>query len=410
MNIFVMVLVFLFMAGYYLIDSPGQRIAEHELEQSINRSDLRSVAECAASAHTGAVRNSDFQDICVKQYEIVSNFICLNEKQEIMKCDVIKKKKPAYSFIITSTGKIPDENFNKMLEIIEKQYKKSGTFGIFMNDFVLSGSNGKREIPKGIIKAANLSDGQLVYITQYDIPDPETEFETTVAADINCSVGTIKAYRFGKWQCVSANDKTTCNGDKIWDDDLQQCIADNSRKPLCASKQTAVMVDDVWECLDPISDKSCPTGTISKLNYNNLEWECVEDPSTTETTKKCTQVQQVAIYGKLGSTIRLSPSRCTDCEKMITDSDTCVSTCVPDTTKLSDPKCYQNADLCTGYNKAFYFGFPNSGYVANVSAVSGHIVPFDISHSQNRKFNCLDCGTGSIDTSKSFSPYIAICE
>ncbi|HNY25678.1 MAG TPA: hypothetical protein PKJ33_04030 [Alphaproteobacteria bacterium] len=410
MNIFIMVLVFLFMAGYYLIDSPNQTVMRQKLEPAVEISDLRSIAECTAFAHTAAIKNSEFKDVCTQQYQIVTKSICLNEKQDVIKCDSTpKKNKTSYNFIVTSTENLPEDKYNSMMEILERDYKNSGTFGIFIDDFILSGNSGKREIPKGISKTIKLSNGQLIYITQYEIPDIQTSYETEKTDDTNCSLGTVKAYRFGRWQCVSVNEKTTCNGDKIWDSDTEECVADNSRKPLCASKQTAVLVDDVWECVDPFSDKTCPTGQIAKLNYNDLVWECVENPTTTETTKNCTEIKQTAVYGSLGSTLRISSGNCTDCEKMVTDSDTCVSKCVPDTTKLNDSKCYANADECTGSHKAFYFGFPNSKYVANISVVSGYTVLFDISHSQNRKFNCLDCGSGFIDTEKSLSPYVAVC-
>ena len=36
-------------------------------------------------------------------------------------------------------------------------------------------------------------------------------------------------------------------------------------------------------------------------------------------------------------------------------------------------------------------------------------VPFDKSHSQNRRFNCMDCGDGIIDTSRSLPPYVIVC-
>lgn len=395
-----------------MLESPNQRVIHQELEPAVELSDFRSIAECTAFAHSAAIKNTDFKDICTQQYKIITTSVCLNEKQDVIKCDsVTKKNKPTDSFIVTSSENIPEDKYNKMLDIIEKHYKESGTFGIFIDNFVLSGNTGKREISKGIVKAAKLSNGQLIYITKYEIPELETNFETDKNSDlIKCSPGTIKAYHFGKWQCIPINTKSSCNGDKIWDSDTEKCIADNSRKPLCGSKQTAVLIDDIWECIDPFLDKTCPAGQIARLNYNDMIWECIDNPSNTETTKNCTQIKQNSVYGTSGSTLRISSGNCTNCEKKITDNETCVSYCVPDITKLSDSKCYANANLCTGSNRAFYFGFPNSKYTENISILSGYTIPFDISHSQNRKFNCLDCGTRNIDTSKSLPPYIAICE
>jgi hypothetical protein len=36
-------------------------------------------------------------------------------------------------------------------------------------------------------------------------------------------------------------------------------------------------------------------------------------------------------------------------------------------------------------------------------------VPLDATHSQNRRFNCMDCGAAGINESKSFPPYIVVC-
>jgi hypothetical protein len=168
------------------------------------------------------------------------------------------------------------------------------------------------------------------------------------------------------------------------------------------------MIEDLWECVDPFPDRECPASMIARLNYNTLEWECVADPAATQNTKKCAAPRD-AVYGAIGSTLRVPPSSCTDCEDLTTDPETCASACVPNPAKLHDPKCYP-ASGCSGPSRAFYFGFPSKAYAANVSAVSAYAVPLDASHSQNRKFNCLDCGEGRIDASKSLPPYIAVCE
>ncbi|MBD5391743.1 hypothetical protein HDR66_02975, partial [bacterium] len=222
---------------------------------------------------------------------------------------------------------------------------------------------------------------------------------------------TVKTYRFGRWQCIGYNQKTDCGGDMIWDSDAMECIPDESRKPLCAQQQTAVLVDDVWECINPFPEHNCPTGMISRLNYSTLVWECVEDPSVTQTVSKCSHVTKVAIAGALGATLRVPTSSCTDCEKMITDPDTCETACIPNPDAINNPQCYDAPTrTCSGSSRAFYFGFPNASYARNVDAVAGYSIPLDRSHSQNRKFNCLDCGDGIIDTERSKPPYIAICK
>ena len=94
---------------------------------------------------------------------------------------------------------------------------------------------------------------------------------------------------------------------------------------------------------------------------------------------------------------------------MVVDTETCHAKCVPDPSKITDARCYPSTKSCNGSNMAFYFGFPNTTYASHVDAVAGKTVPFDTDHSQNRKFNCMDCGNRGIDESKSFPPYIVVC-
>lgn len=196
----------------------------------------------------------------------------------------------------------------------------------------------------------------------------------------------------------------------IWDSGLMQCIPDESRKPLCGSKQTAVMVDEVWECVNPFGERKCPSGFVARLNYDSLEWECVEEPSATKTESKCNLLSKRPVRGRSGATVRVSSTSCTDCEKMIVDENTCSAICVPDPEKLSSSRCYPgNVNECSGSSRAIYFGFPNTEYISNVPNVANVNVPLDSHHSQNRKFNCLDCGGGTVNILKSVYPYVAVC-
>lgn len=410
MNIFIMILVVLFMGTYYLISSPAMRIQEQETTQAIERADLRAVADCAVAAHNATIRGGEFPDPCVAQNNISSRTVCLTAAMATTKCDGQRNKKPAYSYFITTTGELSPSDYNGMLEILETHYPDAGTLGIFMENQILSGASGKRAVPTAVADQAELTDGQLVYLTRYEIPDADAEFSAPNSAGIECPAGTVKTYRFGRWQCIGYNMKTNCAGDMIWDSDLLECVPDESRKPLCASQQTAVMVDDVWECINPFPDKNCGNGLVMRLNYNTLEWECVADPSATPETKKCTNIVAGAIYGHLGATLRRPSTSCTDCEIMLTDEETCTSVCVPDTSRINDAKCYPGgAEKCTGAGRGFYFGFPNAGYAANIPELRGKQIPIDRTHSQNRKFNCMECGERGINQEKSFPPYITIC-
>lgn len=409
MNIFIMILVALFMGTYYLLSSPSLRIREQEIDYSITRADMRSVAECTMAVHNGTIRGEEFDDICIAQNNIKSEVICIDKKKSIINCVAGKNKAPDYTYIITYTRPINTESYNDMMEIMETHYADIGTFGVFMDGQIISGGGTKRDIPSAILKKENFQDGQLIYLTQYATPSPTQEFETKAFDGIICPTGMSATYRFGRWQCIGLNLKTNCAGDMIWDSNVHECIPDETRKPLCATQQTAVIVDSVWECVNPFVDKTCPGKTIARLNYNTLEWECVEDPNNTNTETKCARIINDTVSDNPGGTVRVPMTSCTDCETMVVNYDTCRAKCIPDETKLSDPKCYPSKSSCAGASQAFYFGFPNTTYASSVTAISGKAVPFDASHSQNRKFNCMDCGNRGINKEKSFPPYIVVC-
>lgn len=421
MNIFIMILLAVVTIGYYVLNSPSQKIPEQETQYAVKRSDLHSVAECAISEHNAQIRGETFEDICVKQNGISSSFVCLDSGGKITDCEIVGGKKPAFSYTITATDILPAKNYNSMMEILEKYYSDSGTFGILMDGQIISGgASNKRTVPKEILAKLNLKDGQLIYMTQYKIPGEQVEFAAPIAEDIICPAGTIKTYRFGRWQCIEQNLKTNCPGDTIWDFTLEKCVANQSRRPLCAPQQTAVLIDEVWQCVNPSPTKKCPDKEIARLNYNTLEWECVMDPNQTEKVKKCANVTTRAVSGAVGTTMKIANS-CTDCERMITDQETCISICIPDKTKLYDPKCYQPPknpkEKCEGHNRAFYFGFPSQSYISDFKKSDAgkqfqeKEIPLNDRHAKNRKFNCLDCGeTGEIDGDLSVKPYTAFCK
>ena len=401
------------MAGYYVISSPSQRIIEHETEYAIKKADLRSIAECVVSAQNAAMYGDYFDDICVEKYEISSQYICMNNSYNIVSCDMENSKAPAFNFIITTSYVLPESEYNNMLEILEKYYPDAGTFGIFVNpDLMAAGSVSRRTIPNKIIKAAGLQTGQLMYLMQYTIPDKTIDYPLADSSNIVCPTGTMKTYRFGRWQCVAYNYKISCTGDTIWDPDLMDCVADESRKPLCSNNQTAVMVDDIWECVDPFSDQTCPANMVARLNYATLTWECVEDPNATKNVKKCDHIAKMPkTRGAIGTTLRVRSVSCTDCETAVLDEDTCETFCVPDINKLTDPRCYDgDISECSGPNRGLYFGFSSKSRIDGISALENETIMLDRNHSQNRMFNCMDCGDGVIDTDESISPYTAICK
>lgn len=411
MNIFIMILVTLFMTGYYMLSAPSQRVAETETDVAVSRADMRAIAECALAMHNAQIKGYTFDDVCVEQNNLHSEFICTDKAGHETKCDVVRNKKPDFSYIVTASAPLEDTEYNNMMDILEQHYSDTGTFGIFIDGKVMSGgTTNRRPLPDAVIEKMNLEDGQLVYMTQYDIPDTQTVFAIPTSENIDCPSGTAKTYRFGRWQCIGYNTKTDCAGDMIWDSDLMECVADESRRPLCGNGQTAVMVDTVWECIDPFPEKICPDDMVARLNYSTLEWECVSDPTKQETIKKCANF--VGTVG-VGTTLRVQATSCTDCERMVVDNTTCRAHCVADPSKINDPKCYAGvAADCNGADRALYFGFPSLSYAQNMADVlDGKFIPIDKDHAQNRKFNCLVCPMGGvIDIDKSTSPYTAVCK
>jgi len=395
------------------MSSPSMRMIQHETEYSIKRADLRSIAECVVAAQNAAMYGEEFIDECVERFDIVSQYICMNQSYNIVSCDGDSGKTPAFNYIITTSYSLPITEYNNMLEILERYYPDAGTFGVFSPSGLMSaGSVSHRAIPQKIVKAAQLTDGQLTYIMQYKIPETTIDYPVADGSNINCPGNTIKTYRFGRWQCIEYNYKTSCTGDTIWDDVTMQCVADDTRKPLCSNNQTAVLIDDVWECVDPFTDKNCPDGMIARLNYSSLEWECVNDPNAQKSAKKCDNIAQTPyVHGGVGATLRVRSVSCTDCETVVVDQDTCETHCIPDPSKIDDKKCYDDdPSICVGPNRGIYFGFSQKSYIDTIPELTDVTITLDREHSQNRMFNCMDCGDGEIDTEKSISPYTAVCK
>jgi len=423
MNIFIMVLVFLFMAGIFFLDAPSQRVRDETLATALVQSDLKSIAECAANTHNTVLAERESQLSCTEKYGIDTAQICVDDKNKTIKCLEDRTGKFPASFVITKTPAIEKKNVHETLKVIGELAPTADNFGVLMTangvEYLLAANGAKREIPANIIKDGGLSELQIVYITKIPVQVPLQTAPAPGAAavaQISCKPGEAKVMKFGQWQCVARNLAEVCTGDMIWDSSNSKCIIDPMRRPLCASNQTAVQVDDRWECADPILDKQCPTGTVARLDYSTMNWECVTDPGAARPATKCTPTASAASAAKLGSTVRVQLTSCTDCEDAVTDPETCDTSCVPSSAKLSTPGCYPaNAGSCAGLHKAFYFGFPAMPYYLDnsrnlIPALKNIAIPIDTAHSQNRKFNCMDCGDRFIDSSRSAPPYVAVCE
>jgi len=408
MNIFITVLIALFFGAYYIFSAPSVRTPEQETEYAIKYADLRAIIECTAAVHNAHLNGTYFQDICIEQNGIQSEMICLDKRMNITSCDGAS----VYNYVVTTSGTIPSTQFNNTMTILEKKFADAGSFGIFQSGFVISGATvTKRAVPKSLISQMHMMDGQLVYVTQFAKIDPEKQFTPQDVDNIVCPAGTSKILRFGRWQCIGYNTKTSCPGDTVWDYYTNSCIADESLRPLCSSVQTAILVDNVWECVDPFPNRKCDGDTVAKLNYTTMEWECITDPNKTATNSKCSHIKMQVSPGRGGSSVSFKKLTCTECEKMIVDEDTCVAHCIPDPDKITSNGCYPgDATECTGEHKGLYFGFPDAMYVNYVDDIAGKTVIMGDDHTQNRKFNCMDCGERYVDTEVSFAPYVTVCE
>ncbi len=407
MNIFITVLVALFLGAYYIFSAPSVRNISAETEYAIKYADLRGIIECTAAVHNANLNGTEFNDVCIEQNGIQSDIICLDKRMNITGCG----GKSVYNYVVTTSGAIPETQFNNTMTILEKNFADAGNFGVFQSGVVISGSTvTNRSVPKALVSQMGMSDGQLVYITQFAKTEPAAMFASSTVDDVVCPVGTTKILRFGRWQCIGYNTKTSCPGDTVWDYNVQDCVADDSLRPLCNSSQTAIMIDGIWECVDPFPDRKCAGDTVAKLNYTTMEWECIADPNKAADTKKCSHIKMPVSPGRGKSSMGIGRLTCTDCEKMIVDENTCVAHCVPDAEKVSSGACYPgDATECTGDDKGLYFGFPDAKYINYVSDVAGKTIIMDSSYSQNRKFNCMDCGERGVDTEKSFPPFITVC-
>jgi hypothetical protein len=399
------------------MDSPSQSVEQHGIEQALEKSELRSVVECAAGAHSDIMRDSEEVMPCAEKYGVQTMQICLTAKLSVVKCEYSRTNKLAFNYIITKSAPIAAEDTNGIMESLEESYKSNANFGIVMTEnkdsWLMSAGGGKYSVPPAIVKAAELAPGQLVYISQIEFKAPTSAAEGSAVARPSCARGELSVMRFGRWSCAPAGAVRVCAGDTIWDAEQQDCVGDPRRRQLCPGQQTAVLIDEVWQCVDPMPDKQCSRGMTLRLNYSTFVWECVKDPDLTEKMKKCIGGGTV-VRGAVGSTVRVQTTMCTDCEESITDMDTCETACVPSAAKLGQRSCYPNPSSCGGAHKAFYFGFPATAKYQEKArgAITGLTasIPTGAAYSANRMFNCLDCGAGYIDNSRSAPPFVAVCE
>ena len=424
MNIFVILLMALFMAGYYFMDAPntlGVGASKAEIAES---AELRALLACVLRVHSDAVKADELAAAeqktifkteipCAEKYGIQTKKLCAaaNASKAAASCVPDRPDKPVSNYIVTSTGAITDVGAGKALGIMARDYPHAANFGIVSADengilHILSSGGASREINKSIVRDAAFEAGRLVYVTQYKIGGAKSRAAAAELKKIKCLPSESPIFRQGKWSCVPPSAAAVCNGDNIWDPNLSQCVPDASKRPLCKSNYTAVIVDDMWECVGAEQPKDCPENQIAEMDFEAMEWRCVPSkPDADESQeKKCNKVYD-KIYGGGTTALRGNLAGCNDCERMFVHAD-CTAECVPDAAAIYNKACYD------GPCRNFYFGFPDARYVAgakkNLPQLNGVEAPLRAPYSKNRKFNCMECPYG-IDEVASLPPYVIIC-
>ncbi|MCL1785875.1 MAG: hypothetical protein FWG39_01850 [Alphaproteobacteria bacterium] len=420
MNVFILLLVFIFMAGWYLMDSPSQNIEKHGIEYAAKKTEINSVLTCVAHIHAEAARLDDVLKLeeatniyndtpGAERYGVETVKLCSDARRITPSC-IPSRPGQSITHYIISTAPAPGD-MGKTLELLESEFLNSTGFGIVKvhdkKTRMIIGNGTMRDIPDHIAKEMELTDGRLVYISQHAVTGRAAQAAAERAITVNCPPGQIRIFRFSKWQCAAQNLARACTGATIWDPESERCVADHSRKPICSAGQTAVFIDDGWECVNPVMQTECPAGQMPHLNYENMKWTCVGNPAAVAQDSEGARAGRARFASGRGAIA--GGATCSDCEDAIHDPDTDAVRCVPSPAKLSNKLCYRgNAGDCPG---AFYFGFPDAEYFARVAPALGLSgMTFTEGRSKNRRFNCLSCVDGYIDASKSKPPFIAVCQ
>ncbi|MDR1826079.1 MAG: hypothetical protein LBQ49_00115 [Rickettsiales bacterium] len=421
-NIFVILLMALFMAGYYFIDAPNFMLPFESRTAAMEDAELKSVLSCVLRSHSEELRMKNEERTtpaasppplhrgelkgmpCVERYNIRTVRVCVVGKRVVEDCV------GAQNYVITTTDAVTENGAGKLLEILAHDYPHAANMGIISVEkgapFMMSSGGKKREIVRIIAKDAGFEDGQLAYITQFSVRGAKNVSAAASRDKIRCGKGEIPVFRQGKWGCAASNAQKICVGDHIYNADVNDCVQDTSRRPLCQGAASAVMVDGVWECVLPEKPIECSAGSSGVMNYETMEWECVSNKiqDVDSAGKRCSQFYE-KIYGGGTSALRGSLVSCNDCERMVAHDD-CTAECVPDAAAASKKSCY------AGSCRNFYFGFPDARYISvarkNIPQLSDVQIPLDGARSRNRKFNCMECPYG-IDALASAAPYVIVC-
>ena len=433
MNIFLLFVSMFIMIGYYIMSSPSQNVAQQETQYVIEQSDIRSVAECVVSTQNEVMYCRTFTDDCVARYNITSQYVHVNRLGSVIQkgsmselCAEVERdpeRVPYRTYIITTSYALPVEERNNMLDILEKYYSDRGNLGIIEGSrLIVPDSIVARTIPENVISNANLQDGQLAYIMQYRTPTlPGDEPVNPDPDQPECPEGMTLVNIAGIWKCRPLEPLTFCQEGTVWNSETMDC--EPTEEFECENENATLvqMSDGTWVCLEPNADIECENGVIV-LNSNTLEWECIKVENPSVFKENCNKKKPGYVFSlsdlktTTGPTLKVKTISCGRCEKPTLDKETCDMYCLPDVSKLNTRTCFSgDPSCCTGDDKGIYFGFTKTSRTDGILGSDGKPVNIvldeilDDYHAQNKKFNCMRCKYSSIDTSKSISPYTAIC-
>lgn len=443
------------MIGYYIMSSPSQNVSQQEAGHVIEQSDLRAVADCVVAAQNAAMSCVDFENECTTKYGISTNFAFIKRSTGALSTSVpgVENSESGFGsmhdfcnnnymndvmsstdysnfdmYIFTSSNVVPESEYNNIMDILEKYYSDIGTLGIIKDsNLVIPGSASMHEINSSIKNSANLETGQLLYMTQYMLPEIA---DNPVIPDPNndsCPSGMVLSSFVGYKTCIGFSDVVTCQADTVYNSESGEC--EPNENFVCENENaTLAKIDYTWTCIEPNNDIDCSNGVLV-LNSGTLEYECVpvSDPETVKNTCNKSEIQRVVLTSQLNdatSTLKVKTMSCSRCEKPVVelvtigDEQVCETYCVPDPSKINNRSCFcGDPESCTGDRKAIYFGFSKqtkvdeSGRVKGIGDVDIYLNEvLDEYHEQNRKFNCLKCTDSAVDTTKSTYPYVAVCQ
>ena len=431
MNIFLLFLTTILMIGYYVIYSPSQNLEHLETDKVITVADLRSIAECVIGAQNAAMNSVEYDDPCIapEHYDVTSKYICTTAAYNVVSCD--GQQKPAFNYIVTHSKALDAENHASMLKVIESLYQDKGSFGIYQDSHLITADmSGQRVIATSIADNADLENGQLVYIMQYQIPYMYS-YPETPGDENTCPEDTVAVQRYGRWLCIRQNSQSACPlGTELTSDGTCEPITGDDCEAACGlltcdSDHPCVCYDN-GEVQCSQTYVSCSDGFEPVADPETNNFTCVPIGESSETSP-CSSQNNSFIYSNpnatLGPTIRIKtvhcPTACMTPAKICnTETGNYEYICLPDASKIGVKSCSPEVDTnqCReSLNKGLFFGFTSNSSAYGIKnnngddiSVSDLLARGEIPINDNM-FHCKKCDNG-VNHGESASPFVTVCK